>query len=217
MPGLAGPGLHVRAGNAMGRTRDGLLDGALASIERDGLRRLTMSGICARSGVAKATLYNHFRTKPDVLAALVWREVDRVADAALASAASGGLAAALAGAADRLAGFAAGRVVAASEPGVLVGLLTTGDGPGWAHARERAAGVLGADPGHPLVDLTLVWLGSVLLAPPPATARQATAALLAQAAEQARPSRPPEVAEVTGGSTGDLGEPVTAGMTGTST
>lgn len=198
MAGPAGQGLHVRAGNAMGRTRDGLLDGALACIERDGLRRLTMSGICARSGVAKATLYNHFRTKADVLAALVGREVDRVADTALQAAASGGLAEGLDAAVTYVAGLTAGRTVAGSEPGALVPLVTPGEGPGWLHARQRAAHVLHLDPGHPVIALTLAWLGSALLAAPPAAARHATAILLADAATAAQLSPP---AQPAGGAT----------------
>jgi AcrR family transcriptional regulator len=218
----------------MSRTRDGLLDGAAAAIRRDGLRRLTMSGICTRSGVAKATLYNHFRTKPDVLAALVRREVDRVADTALAAAAVGTLADALDAAAAYISEIPAGRVVAQGEPGALVPMLTPGEGPGWAHARERAASVLALEPSHPLVDLTLVWLGSVLLAPPAATARRATAVLLAESAATAHLAQaPPTSTDIDGpvsavstvstdstdsADSTDSGarEPVTAGTSGTS-
>ena len=39
-----------------------------------------MSAVATRSGVSKATLYNHFRTKDDVLRALVLREVELLAD-----------------------------------------------------------------------------------------------------------------------------------------
>jgi AcrR family transcriptional regulator len=233
----------------MERTRDGLLDGALACIQRDGLHRLTMSGICTRSGVAKATLYNHFRTKADVLAALVGREVDRVADAADAAAAAShgpshgaALGDGLAAAADYIAAFTPGRTVALSEPQALVPLLTVGEGPGWAHARARAAGVLSTDPQDPVVDLVLVWLGSVLIAAPAPQSRRAAAELLAAAATAPRP-RPADGEDIDpvagasraghprpGAAAGDLSllertdpgspgaglAPVTAGTTGTS-
>ena len=216
-----GGGLHTRAGNAMGRTRDGLLDGAVASIQRDGLRHLTMSGICTRSGVAKATLYNHFRTKADVLSAVVGREVDRVADVAQSATAAGSLADGLNAAADYVATFAPGRAVAAGEPQALVPLLTAGTGRGWEHARGRASAVLDVDPGDPLVDLVLAWLGSVLMAAPTPTSRRANAELLAAAAAARTRAdlAGPCDADAGGDSGGPVAEPaaVTAGTTGTST
>ncbi len=196
-------GLHIRAGNAMRRTRDGLLDGALSSIERDGLRHLTMSGICTRSGVAKATLYNHFRTKPDVMAALVAREVDRVADIALRASHQADVTAGLDAAAAAVGSFRPGRAVALDEPGALVPLLTAGDGPGWTHARGRAAELLGVDLAHPVVELVLLWLASMLLAPAAPDVRRATAALLvaAAAAEPVFPVFPVVTVGTTGTST----------------
>ena len=70
-------GPRSRAGNAMGRARAGVLDGALRSVVKQGTRATTMSGIATLGGVAKATVYNHFRTKDEVWAALVADEVDR--------------------------------------------------------------------------------------------------------------------------------------------
>ena len=205
----------------MGRTRDGLLDGAVASIQRDGLRHLTMSGICTRSGVAKATLYNHFRTKADVLSAVVAREVDRVADVARSATSGGSLADGLSAAADYVATFAPGRAVAAGEPQALVPLLTAGSGRGWEHARDRASAVLDVDPTDPLVDLVLAWLGSVLMAAPSPVSRRANAELLAAAAAARTrevPTGPSDAGD--GGASGasaDGRAAVTAGTTGTST
>jgi AcrR family transcriptional regulator len=166
----------------MARTRDGLLDGALVSIQRDGLSHLTMSGICTRSGVAKATLYNHFRTKPEVMAALVAREVDRAADAALTAGTGGDVVDALDAAATYVAGFRPGRQVAVDSPGALVPLLTVGDSPGWTYARGRTAEVLAVEPDHPVVDLVILWLASLLLAPSTPEGRRTTAGLLVAAA-----------------------------------
>jgi AcrR family transcriptional regulator len=58
----------------MRRTRVALLNGARAAVEHNGLA-ITMAEVAARSGVAKATLYNHFRTREDVLDALLTAEV----------------------------------------------------------------------------------------------------------------------------------------------
>ena len=188
--GAGSAGLHVRAGNAMGRTRDGLLDGALACLERDGFRHTTMAGISVRSGVAKATLYNHFRTKPDVLTALVGREVDRIADLAIDQSGRGSLADALECAAAALAGLPAVRRLALAEPGVLAPLLSPGDGPGWQHARLRAAEVLAAPVDGPFVDLVVRWLAGQLLAPVVVPLRRATAELLGAAATAGIGARP---------------------------
>jgi AcrR family transcriptional regulator len=72
-------GTRSRAGNAMARTRAGLLDGARRAVGARGTRRTTMNDIAAQAGVAKATLYNHFRTKDDVWSALVEAEVRALA------------------------------------------------------------------------------------------------------------------------------------------
>ena len=76
-PPVREAGVHSRAGNAMQRTRSALLDGAVRAIEKHGARRATMADIAMLAGVAKGTLYNHFRTKEAIYTA--------TADAALRS------------------------------------------------------------------------------------------------------------------------------------
>ncbi len=61
---------------SMARTRQAILDGALRALADHGPGGVTMTEIARASGVAKATLYNHFRTRDDVWAALAQREVD---------------------------------------------------------------------------------------------------------------------------------------------
>jgi len=68
------PGTRSRAGNAMSRTRGALLDGARRAVEASGTK-ITMAQVASASGVAKATLYNHFRTRDAVLSALLVDEV----------------------------------------------------------------------------------------------------------------------------------------------
>ncbi|HJQ01527.1 MAG TPA: helix-turn-helix domain-containing protein [Jatrophihabitans sp.] len=76
------------------RTRAVIIDGARKAVAASGAR-ITMAEIAARAGVAKATLYNHFRTREEVLAALLLAEIDtqiaavshlRLADALTAAA-----------------------------------------------------------------------------------------------------------------------------------
>jgi AcrR family transcriptional regulator len=66
----------ARPGAAMARSRAAILAGAYKSVEVSGTR-ITMAQVAAAAGVAKATLYNHFRTRDEVLAALLTAEVDR--------------------------------------------------------------------------------------------------------------------------------------------
>src|SRR5437763_801411 len=62
-------GVHSRAGNAMQRTRAAVIEGAVRAVEKHGARKTTMSDIAMLAGIAKGTLYNHFRTKEAVYAA----------------------------------------------------------------------------------------------------------------------------------------------------
>ncbi len=59
------------------RSRAAILDGARSAVLANGTS-VTMAQIAARAGVAKATLYNHFRAREDVLAELLLAEVDQL-------------------------------------------------------------------------------------------------------------------------------------------
>jgi AcrR family transcriptional regulator len=158
------------------RTRGALLDAAATCVSQIGVRRTTMSEIAATGGVAKATLYNHFRTKDDVLAALVESRVAALGAACAALAAPDpllpdrphGLAVALQHAAEALGGSRPLRRVAADEPALLVPLAVPGEHRAWAQAREAVEAVLsaaGAPTGRDEVELVLRWLLSQLLWP----------------------------------------------------
>jgi AcrR family transcriptional regulator len=189
------PATHSRAGNGMARTREAALSGAVRAVAAHGARKATMGDIAGYAGIAKATLYNHFRTREDVYRAAVEFEVERIADAALKRL-DDGLAAALAEAAKLIAEHPALRRIARDEPSVLAMLATIGDGPAWVLARERIAAALDAavsnvagtavdpvpaDPTAPpaAVDLVLRVLVSQLVAPAGQDQRVAVADLLA--------------------------------------
>ena len=131
------PGAHTRAGNAMGRTRAGLLAGAARAFADNGLRRSTMQSIAVAAGVAKATLYNHFRTKDEVASALLAVELDRL------SALAAGLprAEALAALSDELGAHPVLRRLAGTEPETLTGLLSV-DAGRWADLTTRLGAAL---------------------------------------------------------------------------
>jgi AcrR family transcriptional regulator len=168
------------------RTRANLLAATAHCVERYGVRRTTMGDIALKAVVAKATLYNHFRTKDDVLAALVDARTAALAQTCEAVAAGRpvtapegigspdlgrGLAAALRVAAAALTADGPLRRVVADEPALAALLATPGDGRGWHAVRARVAAVLeaaGVDAGPSAVDVVLRWLvGQVLWPAPP--------------------------------------------------
>jgi AcrR family transcriptional regulator len=157
----------------MSRTRAALLDGARRAVEASGTK-ITMAQVAAAAGVAKATLYNHFRTRDAVLAALLVDEVRSLIDRHC----SEPLAAALAGAANDLSGHRLLRTLALVEPGTLVGLARTDPGrPAWQLAREGVGELLGAS-GYGGADLVLRWLASFVVNPARPEAVAADLALL---------------------------------------
>jgi AcrR family transcriptional regulator len=64
---------------AASRSRAAILEGARAAVLANGTS-ITMAQVAARAGVAKATLYNHYRAREDVLAELLLAEIDRLID-----------------------------------------------------------------------------------------------------------------------------------------
>lgn len=183
LPSAAGPpapsrppahvaGAHTRAGNAMNRTRAGLLAGAARAFAEQGLRRSTMQSIAAAAGVAKATLYNHFRTKDEVAAALLGTELDRLA----ALAATMPLAQALAALSDEFGAHRVLRRLAEAEPETLTAMLAVG-GERWSQLTARLAAALRIDDDG--AELAARWLVGVALQPGRSSTRHRHAARLA--------------------------------------
>jgi AcrR family transcriptional regulator len=182
-------GTRSRAGNAMARTRAAALDGAVRCVEKQGTRKATMADIAALGGIAKATLYNHFRTKDDVFAAVLEDQVIRLGEEC-ALAAREGLDAALLLAAERIALHPALRRIAAEEPVVLAALASPWGGGPWALARSAVAAALataGCDSSSAATDLVLRWLASHLLDPGSPASRTTGAMLLARSLAASRP------------------------------
>lgn len=153
-------GTRSRAGNAMDRTRAALLAGAGRAVEVDGTR-ITMAQIAAAAGVAKATLYNHFRTREAVLAALVVAEVERLVAAADGAA----LGTALADAALALSDHPLRRALARLEPAAIAALARIDlSAAGWATARAAVDAALAAA-GYGGTDTVLRWLASFVVTP----------------------------------------------------
>ena len=156
----------------MGRTRLGLLVGAAHAFAEHGLRRSTMQSIAVAAGVAKATLYNHIRTKDQVAAALLAAELDRLV--ALASGLP--LDQALAALADEVGTHPVLRRLIDTEPEVVTALLAV-DAERWAELTGRLAAALHLDADD--AELTGRWLLGVVLQPGRSTTRRRHAARLA--------------------------------------
>jgi len=181
----------------MGRGHEAALRGALAAVEKYGSRKATMGDIAMLAGIAKATLYNHFRTRDDVYLAVVANEVDRVAVAARAKLPDG-LDEAIAEAARLIGEHAAVRKITVDDPAALAALATPGDGAAWTAARTAIASAL-SDRGYvdspAAVDLVLRYLASQLLAPSTAEDRTSAGALLTSAVADQLPMAPVQPAE----------------------
>jgi AcrR family transcriptional regulator len=153
-------GVHSRAGNAMNRTRAALLDGAARVVEVNGAK-IAMAQVAAAAGVAKATLYNHFRTREAVLSALVLDQVRRIIDEQHGKT----LDAALTDAALAISANRVRRGLARVDPASLVAIARIdAHAEAWQLARAAVAGTLaGASRGG--TDTVLRWLASYLLTP----------------------------------------------------
>jgi AcrR family transcriptional regulator len=152
----------------MARTRAAVIDGTQRAVEKHGSRKTTMADVAALAGVAKATLYNHFRTKRDVYAATVEAGVEALGAECARLAADEGLTAALGRAAERLGSHAALRRVALEEPAVLARLTTPDTGGAWPLARAAVTATLtagGRSAGPAEVELVLRWLVTHIGAP----------------------------------------------------
>ena len=165
----------------MGRTRTAALEGARRVLAEHGLRKATMGDVAVRGGLAKATLYNHFRTKDDLVAGLVHDDLAELA-ADCRDLASSDLAVALTRAADGVATHPVVVGLRAVEPAALLPLAAPGSGEAWDSVRVEVAALLDAGervsgPSH--VDLVCRWLAGHVLEPGSQASREAGAALVA--------------------------------------
>jgi AcrR family transcriptional regulator len=191
-------GTRARAGNAMNRTRGALLEGARRAVAVNGTK-ITMAQVAAAAGVAKATLYNHFRTRDAVLAALLRDEIDGLVrdfgDLPLPEA--------LGGVANALAKHPLLRTLARLEPATLAVLgCVDVSADGWRQARDSVAQALAA---HSLggTDTVLRRLASYLITPAGSSSVAADLAVIVAglpptAAEQAAARAAAEESEIMG-------------------
>jgi AcrR family transcriptional regulator len=160
-----------RPGVAMSRTRRGLLSGARTAFAERGVKKTTMQHVAAAAGVAKATLYNHFRTKDDVATALIAFELDRLA----ALAAELPLTVAVPALAEEVGAHPVLRRLAETEPETLVQMMAL-DAERWADVVLTVASALRIN--RPEAELVCRWLLGLVLQPGTAPERAAQAAVV---------------------------------------
>jgi AcrR family transcriptional regulator len=178
-------GTRTRAGNAMNRTRAALLTGARRAVETVGTK-ITMAQVASAAGVAKATLYNHFRTREAVLDALLADEVDTL----IARAAGLPLRDALGVTAAAISDHPVLRTLTRIEPATVAGLgRIDPTAPGWQRARAAVTAALAAE-GRGGGELVLRWLASFVLSPARPAAIAADLAILLTALPEAAGADP---------------------------
>jgi AcrR family transcriptional regulator len=154
----------------MGRARSAILLGARQALSEAGPRGLTMSGVAARGGVAKATVYNHFRDRGELVDGLA---LDLVEEILAVGDDAADLSEALAAMATAAAALPEVRGAVAHDPAVAARLLVPADGPAWRTAHDGITGLLArhAVPEPPVAaDWVLRWLAAAAVAAPdPAT------------------------------------------------
>jgi len=170
-----------RAGNAMQRTRTAVLDGARRVIARSGTA-LTMTQVAAECGIAKATLYNHFRSREALLDAVLVDEVQQL----IAAADGLPLADALAAVAHRIGSSPMLARLASDDPAVVAAIARIDlRAPQWRRAADALRAELArAQRGGG--ELVLRWLASFISTPLDASAARSASALLADASALVR-------------------------------
>jgi AcrR family transcriptional regulator len=167
----------------MVRTRDSALAGARRVLAELGPRRASMVDIAVRAGMAKATLYNHFRTKDEVIAALVLVEAEEILRDALTV--QHDAAKSLARAAWRLCTHSVLRGAVRAEPVLIASIIASyPSAPIWSECRRlvsewlTAVGLVDEEPAQ---ELLVRWLTTTALMPTSMSADTDAQALLAQA------------------------------------
>lgn len=149
----------------MGRTRAALLAAAADCLIASGSRRTTMADIAAAAGVAKGTVYNHFRTRGELYRALAEAELERILAAAAQAGRAQGPAAGLTVAAEALREHPVLRRLRTHEPEALTALLLAAAVPAAAPGWERAGAVVAELAAPGAGDVALRWLLSWVLLP----------------------------------------------------
>ena len=150
------------------RTRLALIDGAKSVLSEVGVSGANMITIADRSRVARATLYNHFRDKEEILHALVDSEIARMS--ALSRSATHRTDVLLKLSRDIYENGVL-RKVAELEPHLIARMVTISESEKWGEVRSTLQSVLYCS--KESGELVLRWLLSQFFSPIPESARRA--------------------------------------------
>jgi len=150
------------------KTRVALLDGARSLLSEVGVREANMISIADRSQVARATLYNHFRDKEEILHALVDSEIARMSDLAKSASHRSEVLYLLS---RDIFDNGALRKVAELEPHLIARMVTISESAKWGQVRATLQSVLYCS--KESGELVLRWLLSQFFSPIPESARRA--------------------------------------------
>jgi AcrR family transcriptional regulator len=160
--------------SATGKSRAAILAGAKIVVAEVGSYESNMIDIAARAQVSRATVYNHFVDKEEMMNTLLESEIDRLAGLAKAAP---NKAAALAVLSREISSDPALRTMVRTDPSDIAAFVTFSESAHWAHIARELSAIFGAANGG----LVLRWLLGQIGAPLTAdeSARQAAALVAA--------------------------------------
>lgn len=150
------------------RSRTAILAGAKIVIGEVGSYESNMVDIAARAQVSRATVYNHFADKEEMMLSLLESEILRLADLAKAATSTKN---ALLVLSREISGDVALRKMTVTDPTDIAAFITIGAHPLWAVVQESLAKIFGLDNSS----LVLHWLLGQVASPltPAESAHQA--------------------------------------------
>ena len=150
---------YQRQGAIHRRTEDAIISTTKTLIAQKGLTATTMIDISAESQVSRATLYNHYRDKNAVVAALLTSELNRLKELMKSI---GAPAAVLEQLSLEISSDEALKMMRLSDPTALAFALTDSANPLW---QEFHAAILDVTKLEICTSLAVAWLKSQVLAP----------------------------------------------------
>ena len=150
---------YQRQGAIHRRTEEAILSTTKSLIAQKGLTATTMIDISAESQVSRATLYNHYRDKNAVVAALLTSELNRLKELMKSI---GAPAAVLEQLSLEISSDEALKMMRLSDPTALAFALTDSANPLW---QEFHAAILDVTKLEICTSLAVAWLKSQVLAP----------------------------------------------------
>ena len=150
------------------RSRTAILSGAKIVITEVGSYESNMVDIAARAQVSRATVYNHFADKEEMMLSLLESEILRLADLAKAATSTKD---ALLVLSREISGDVALRKMTVTDPTDIAAFITIGAHPLWAVVQESLTKIFGLDNSS----LVLHWLLGQVASPltPAESAHQA--------------------------------------------